>query len=128
MHLKGSHRILTGTVTLWRRFPTLLDKHSTAGAGPYVTPEPDGTPEISIVPVGLDADEIVAAHLPALPSDHAMVRITTGTRQAALQLSIPSDTSGVRTGVVDGSRDWSRRSLRKPRCAKREADRLDWLS
>src|SRR5689334_25305227 len=40
------------------------------GLAHLVTIEPDGRPQVSIVWVGLDADEIVAAHLP----EHRKIR------------------------------------------------------
>ena len=46
---------------------TVLDG---AGLAHWVTIEPDGRPQVSIVWVGLDGDEIVAGHLP----EHRKIR------------------------------------------------------
>jgi PPOX class probable F420-dependent enzyme len=51
-----------------------------------VTLEPDGSPQVSIVWVGLEGDEIVAAHLP----EHRKVRNMRGDSRVALSLETTS--------------------------------------
>jgi PPOX class probable F420-dependent enzyme len=51
-----------------------------------VTLEPDGAPQVSIVWVGLDGDEIVAAHLP----EHRKVRNMRNDSRVALSLETSS--------------------------------------
>ena len=56
------------------------------GLAHLVTLEPDGRPQISIVWVGLDGDEIVAAHLP----EHRKIRNMR--RDPRVALSVETDT------------------------------------
>ena len=56
---------------MWRQFRTLLVRCSKVRRlRNLVTLEPDGRPQVSIVWVGLDGEELVAAHLP----EHRKVR------------------------------------------------------
>lgn len=56
------------------------------GLAHLVTVEPDGRPQVSIVWVGLDADEIVAGHLP----EHRKIRNIR--RDPRVALSVETDT------------------------------------
>jgi PPOX class probable F420-dependent enzyme len=80
-------RVDAGTVpsvaTLPESARTLL---KSAALAHLVTLEPDGRPQVSIVWVGLDGDEIVAAHLP----EHRKVRNMR--RDARVALSVEAGT------------------------------------
>jgi len=69
---------------------TLPDSARTLIEGPglahFVTLEPDGRPQVSVIWVGLDGDEIVAGHLP----DHRKLRNIR--RDPRVALSIEADT------------------------------------
>jgi PPOX class probable F420-dependent enzyme len=69
-----------------------------------VTLEPDGRPQVSIVWIGLDGDEIVAGHLP----EHRKIRNMRRDPRVALSVEAPGFITHIAVDHSGGVGPWAR--------------------